>query len=259
MSVTSHADDHGGAPKEPWKQPELLPIDPVTVLYIAGGITLIVLLGSLLFRQRFAEQHKFVAFLLVAIPVILATLYLTGATIYENAISVTNGPVHWHADYQVNICGKEVDMKNPQGLSNKIGTAEFHEHDDNRIHVEGTVLRWDDVRLGTYFSVIGGSLENGKVVYPGVNRTYEKHNGNLCNGQPGWLEVYVNGQRIENYSDYILYPSSQVPPGDCIIVTFDSVNRSSIKEPVCNTWKTRGWSYDSFERRPRSIGEMSWQ
>ena len=105
------------------------------------------------------ETLKKILFGGIVLPVIIVTIFLVGSTIYLNLSSATGGPVHWHADFQVWNCGQKVDLVDPQGLSNKVGTATFHEHNDNRIHVEGVVINQSDASLGNFFKFIGG-LDN---------------------------------------------------------------------------------------------------
>ena len=107
--------------------------------------------------------------------------------------------------------------------------------------------------LGSYFSVIGGELENGHLIYPGVNEVYDYENGDLCpDGKTGTLQVYVNGKRIENYHDYLIYPDSRVPPGDCIIVEFDD-EADSETHRICDFWEVNDWTYDDYKEKRRPL------
>ncbi|MEK6839694.1 MAG: hypothetical protein AABX72_02030, partial [Nanoarchaeota archaeon] len=101
-------------------------------------------------HEKSIRHYKKPIFLALIIPIIGASLFLIGSTIYGNMISHTKGPVHWHADYEVWACNQKLDLVNPKGLSNRIGTSTFHEHGDDRIHVEGVVHSLEDVALGRY-------------------------------------------------------------------------------------------------------------
>ncbi len=153
-----------------------------------------------------------------------------------------------------------MDLKNPHGLSNKIGTPMFHEHDDDRIHIEGTVMEMKNIDLGSYFKVTDGKLANGHLIYPGQDKTYNVRNGDTCNGQEGKLSVYINGERKENYEDYNIYPDPYVPPGDCIIIKFGP-DTSETTDKICNSWKTKGWNYDNYKqkREDRTEAGETWQ
>lgn len=242
------------------------------VIYIVFSLTWLAIFSAYLLAKRkdFAIANeelnkeesewagKKIIFWIMITPVILATLYLSGYTIYENLNSISGGPVHWHADYQVWACGEKLDLIDPEGISNRIGSAVFHEHDDNRIHIEGTITDWEDINLGEYFEVLGGELSEGHVVYPTVNGIMDYKEGDACNNDAGSLKVYVNGNLIEDYENYLVYPDSYVPPGDCIIVKFDSDNRSET-DILCDTWASQGWNYDSFVRREAKVGNKTWQ
>ena len=203
------------------------------------------------FGKRFAQRYKQFFFLLIAIPVVLSSFYLGVHTIYENSVSVTKGPVHWHADYEVWVCGEEIDLIDPKGLNNKIGTPVLHEHNDHRIHVEGTVLRYEDVHLGTYFDVIGGKLTSTELMYQTNEELVHVANGDVCpDGSVGTLGVFVNGERISDPGAYLLAPEIFVPNGDCIIIDF-SADDSTTTDKICASWEAEGISYRAFNEGER--------
>ena len=237
----------------------VLGISPLFFIQVASFVVGVVALFVFFDKKKKMMEHKQFFFLFIAVPVVLSTLYLAGFTLYENAVSETKGPVHWHADYQVWVCGERINLVDPTFPSNKIGTPLFHEHDDDRIHIEGTVKHLTDVSLGNYFSVVGGVLEEGHLRYPGYDAMYEVYDGETCkDGSVGTLKVYVNGKAIPYFSDYVIYPSSHVPPGDCIIVAFDD-SESRWTNRLCESWKVQGWDYETFRRRSVTIGEYAWQ
>lgn len=227
----------------------------ITAVWVVLLLAFILLFAG---KGKKGEENKKLHFWLIAVPVILSTLYLGGYTIYENFTSLTGGPVHWHADYQVITCGEKADLVDPKGLSGKVGNSLFHEHNDGRIHIEGTVRNLESVALGEFFRVVGGELEGGHLVFPTSNDIIEVKDGDLCNGVVGNLKVYVNGKKIENPNAYLIYPASQVPPGDCIIVLFDETV-SETTDLLCDTWEVREWNYNSFKRPEVTIGGVTWQ
>lgn len=115
-----------------------------------------------------APRLKMPIFLMMMAAMIGSTIYLAASTIYVNVKSDSGGPVHWHADIEIWACGNELELRDPfKFLSNKIGTATLHEHDDRRIHLEGVVV--DDSRdatLGKFFHVIDGALTDEALVVP---------------------------------------------------------------------------------------------
>ena len=210
-------------------------------------ITALVILAII--SKRKLHNHKSMLFLLIVIPIIAATLYTAGTTIYLNRISATNGPVHWHADLEIWDCGTKIDLLNPQGLSNRVGTPVFHEHNDFRIHVEGAVVKKKDISLGNFFNVVGGVLTGGSLEIPTNGGITSLQEGDLCNGKPGKVQVFVykvvnpkergnwiyTQEKIENFADYVLSSYSMAPPGDCIIIEFDSEKEKTDK--ICATYE----------------------
>ncbi len=203
-----------------------------------------------LYHDKRFKKYKKHLFLGMVIPALIATGYLTYGTIYLNIISESGGPVHWHADFEVWKCGEKLDPHDPTGLSNRIGTPLFHEHNDFRIHVEGVVLEKKDVNLGHFFKVIGGELTKDKMHMPLINnQEVTVNNGDTCNGKPAKLQTFVYRvtnpsyvkdwdfvqQKIENFPEYVLAPYAYVPPGDCIIVEFDEEKEKTDK--ICETYK----------------------
>ena len=220
----------------PWR-------NPVLYLAISSAILIIVTVLVVEFRQ-FEEKHKRLLFWLVAIPVVLSTLYLAGFVIYKNQASITKGPVHWHADYQVWLCSQRMDLKDPTGLTNKIGSPLFHEHNDDRIHIEGAVMKLSDVNLANFFKVIGGKLTRTEISYPAKDKLHHYKNGDPCpDGSMGTLKVYVNGKLNPNPESYVISPHSYVPPGDCIIFLFDSSSRTTTSQ-LCESWVAENKRYD---------------
>jgi len=218
----------------------------VIAAFIVSTILIFIAIRS---KDKASEHTKAFLFFTIAAVVILATLYSAGSTIYVNVISETKGPVHWHADFEIWNCGEKVDIVDPTGFSNRIGTPTYHEHGDDRVHVEGVVMKLPDVDLHTFFNVIGGSLKNNRISLPTNNGVFEAKDGDLCNGQPGKLQAFVykienpddrrdwtyTQIKIEDFSNYILNPFSNIPPGDCIIIEFDREKDSTDK--LCVTFE----------------------
>lgn len=144
-------------------------ISSKSVLY--GGIMILLLTAiSIAFQKR--EELKKPLFFSIAGITVLVSLILTGSTIYLNVKSESKGPVHWHADIEFWACDTEIGLRDPyKFLSNKVGTATYHEHNDKRIHLEGVVLdKSIDASLGKFLEVVGGSLTAKSISIP-VNST----------------------------------------------------------------------------------------
>ncbi len=215
-----------------------------------GSITIAILIFLSLVIKKQNEAFKIIVFSLIVLVVFGITLFLSASTIYLNNISLSKGPVHYHADFEVWNCGVEEDLKNPQGLSNKIGATAIHEHNDNRIHIEGVIVEEKDASLEKFFKVIGGSISTGLITFPSHSQLETLKDGDLCpNGSEGKLQVFlyksIGGkyiqQKLADPANYIISPEIKVPPGDCIIIEFDSLKDKTDK--LCesiNAAKLRG-------------------
>jgi len=180
---------------------------------------------------------------LIVLIVLSITGYLVWSTIITNVKSVTKGPVHYHADFEIWNCGQKIDLIDPHGLENKTGTPLFHEHNDNRIHVEGAISDYEDVSLGEFFSVVGGKLDSNALIVPTDSGMVNMGSGTMCKGAPGNLQIFVfktegktfYQEKLVDPVSYVLSPHSQVPPGDCIIIEFDKPKDKTDK--LCNFYK----------------------
>jgi hypothetical protein len=177
-------------------------------------------------QKQLKVKHEKVIFVGIVIASLAVTGYMIGLTAYWVSASESQGPVHWHADYEVWICGEMIELPHSEGLENKVGSAVFHHHNDDRIHIEGIVIELAEVDLGHYFEVIGGEITATSISVPqdlppdSNPRTYS--NGDACpDGNSGALYVFVNGELIENPAEYIIAPFGTVPPGDQIKFVFD--------------------------------------
>jgi len=223
------------------------------VLYIEGvGVFLLIMTALITMKGKKLlgkNASKKVIFWIIALPVALSSMYLGGHTIYENLVSVTRGPVHWHADFQVWNCGERIDLENPGGLLNRVGSASVHEHGDGRIHVEGTLETLEEAELQHFFKVTGGLLTKNVLQIKGDEGVVEMKNNNLCNNGEGKVQIFAYkildaqkyqregfiAQQIKVDEHYILSPYGNVPPGDCIIIEFDQEKERTDK--LCDSYQ----------------------
>ncbi len=204
-------------------------IAPLTLIYIASSVSGLFVLIALFTIRKLSEIQKMAVFALIALPVLIATVYFVFTTVSANITSLSGGPVHWHADYEVWACGEKIDIMDPEGFSNRIGSPVIHDHGDNRIHIEGVVQLIKDASLHSFFRSIGGSLTDTGIDVPTNQGIVKYVNGDLCqDGRPGALQAFVhktaNGkmvsEKLADFSEYVISPESQVPPGDCVIIEF---------------------------------------
>ncbi len=146
-----------------------------TVLIAAVLLTVLVLVAAATKNKKKYTKWKKPLFLSMSGILVLSTLTLFGTTIYLNTTSDSGGPVHWHADIEIWACGNELALANPTGfLSNKIGTATYHEHNDKRIHLEGVVVDQSyDASLGKFMDVTGGHIDENRLLMAVTPDTFE--------------------------------------------------------------------------------------
>lgn len=209
-----------------------------------GGIILLALVVISLITKKASSFLKKLLFISIVAVVVSVTAFLGGSTIYLNIISFSRGPVHYHADFEIWNCGRELDIKDPKGISNKIGTATFHEHNDKRIHLEGVVIDNKSASLGRFFEVIGGYITQSSLSLPTNNGQLTLKSDYMCqNGAITKLQVFVykvqNGiyyqTKIDDPKSYVISSQTNVPSGDCIIIEFDSFKNKTDK--LCRSYK----------------------
>lgn len=207
-------------------------IDPLVPIAWASVVSGFFILASVYYRKHMGEHAKKIAFVAIAIPIIIATAYLSGSTVYLNLRSATGGPIHWHADYEVWACGVQHDLVDPTGLENRVGPPLLHEHNDNRIHVEGVPLHLEDVTLGQFFRAVGGSFDSEGLSFPTNQGVKTWKNGDLCNGSPAKWYTFVDGVLTENGYNHVYAPYSTVPPGNFIKIVFSEKQPGSINTKI---------------------------
>jgi hypothetical protein len=197
-------------------------------------ILLTILIVISIVRKEMTETFKRNIFVAIVLVVMLPTIYFAVTTVWLNITSETGGPVHWHADFGIYVCGDEIPPPIPKGLSNKTGTPVIHEHEDRRLHVEGVLARIRDASLSEFFRVQGGELSGNSFTIPTGDSFVTIENGDTCsNGRVGSWQAFVykvddiesealtaRQSKLTDYTDYILSPHVLVPPGDCIIFEF---------------------------------------
>lgn len=133
-----------------------------------------------------------VMFIIVVVFGILGLLFFArGAT---GAPRVND---HWHATYQVFICGQR-QPNFPEW------TAGVHTHADGVIHMHPFLPSEEGAgaRLVKWFEYGGGKLNQTEMRMPGNQQEFK--NGDTCpDGSEASLKVIVNGQELESWTRYI--------------------------------------------------------
>ncbi len=193
---------------------------------IAAFLLVVASVTAILLKKH--KSFKLPLFILMAGTLVVSTVILFGSTIYLNTHADSKGPVHWHADIEFWACDAELNLRDPHGtLSNKIGTATYHEHNDKRIHLEGVVVKKaEDASLEKFMRVVDGYVTYTAMAVPlnedpaewfasgdqldgdeqnterfnqlrsfvnnGSKGPYmELKNGALCNGKPAELQAFL--------------------------------------------------------------------
>ena len=107
------------------------------------------------------------------------------------------GQDHWHATYEVFVCG-ERRPNFPQWLGG------VHTHTDGIIHIHPLIPSEEGAgaRLVKWFEYGGGKLTQSEMRMPGSRETFS--NGDSCpDGSEGALQLSVNGERMEDWGEYI--------------------------------------------------------
>ncbi len=186
----------------------------------------IAFLVLILYRKNWKNQQKKILFWCFAIIITGVTGYFLFSTVLVNLSSETNGPVHWHADFEIWACGQKQILPHSKGISGRVGTALLHHHDDSRMHIEGTIINKAGVNLGNFFEAIGGALADSYIGVPQDDGSIKYwHNGDKCpDGHVGTLTLYVtSGQSIktvQNIAEYVISPQTNIPPGDQLKFVF---------------------------------------
>jgi len=197
--------------------------------------------------KKLNNKKKILLFTLICLSAIFTTVYLSYSTISLNINSVTKGPVHWHTDFEIWACGQKLDLNDPVGFFNRVGTPLLHEHNDDRIHIEGVVTELEDISLGNFFKVINLEVEDdhlhlidvklGDIIFNECKNKKAKSQVFLykVKNPEDYKKWKFKQTKLENYKEYIVSGYSQVPPGDCIIIDFDEDKQQT--NHICETYK----------------------
>ncbi len=192
-------------------------------IFLYGIAALIVLsLLAIHYRGSMTKTEKKAVFILYVVITAAITLYMAGGTVYLNLTSATGGPVHWHADFEIWICGEKLSIIESEGFENKVGETQLHHHNDLRIHVEGVLQHMDEASVGEFFRSIGGEFTEDELTVPLADKSVRTwRNGDRCpDGKPGKIRFFINGKENFDFGKYIIAPYPDVPPGDFLNITF---------------------------------------
>lgn len=251
-------------------------VEPILIL---GSLSTLVLAGLSLYREgelNLRDKKILMNGFLVAI--LLPSLYTAGAFVHDSQTSWSGGEIHWHADFEVlveqngdlerldlidpgNFC-KETTHESSYmcSVNDRVGSTEYHEHNDNRIHLEGSFKTKRDASLASFFEQFNGQLTNTKIVFPTNDGTVEKiadaeHSVKiLVNkgvGDRHWCIVdntvkaedrcSSHGDIASGPEDYIISPYSRGANLDNIFIVYDSLSPQEALKDVREDGKYRGF------------------
>lgn len=118
----------------------------------------------------------------------------------------TAGPVHWHAKINVEICGQARELPETKTLTahgkSAVGIGLLHHHHDGTAHIEGRILRPEEISLGAFFDAIDGKFSETEI--------FDKKNGDACKDKPGSVKLYVSGVENTEWRNYVLKDEDEI-------------------------------------------------
>lgn len=207
-----------------------------TTLFATALVVILLILTALIKNET--EMQKRLLFWPMVVAILLNTIFISGMTIYANTSSFTGGPVHWHAAFELYGCGKRIELIDPVGFSNKIGTPVLHEHNDNWIHLEGVPLKKSDAVLHEFLEVTNIKFTDEEFAVPTDDGVVSFKTGDKCDDEAGHPQAFLytfkkvgaklyevtqrKFQNAEELHNYLIAPTGNLPGGDCIILEFDT-------------------------------------
>lgn len=218
----------------------------------AGTLALLVLAGlAFLNEDGLTMKDKNLLMNGFLVAVLVPSFYTAGAFIHESQTSWSQGEIHWHADFEVIVDGERQDLIDPGNfcgssymcnLNDRTGSTEYHDHNDNRIHLEGVFKERDDATLSAFFETFGGTLTQEKLVMP---------------TDDGWINVTDSGNKtlkviVENGvgsdrnwrfvdpESYVISPYKQGPLLDNMFIIYDDTPREEALQDLRGDGKYKG-------------------
>lgn len=247
-----------------------------TLPVIELGFVATLLLASLAFyrEEDLTMNDKNLLMNAFLIATLVPSLYTAGAFVHQSETSWSGGEIHHHADFEVFVQRQgdlqALDLVNPSNfckkdymctLNDRTGSTRYHEHNDNRIHLEGVFETRNEATLAAFFDNFNGELSNTKLVYPTNDGTVsvEEDGKELkiivnrgTGGNRHWCvignevpdsQTCVNpytGEPADSPSEYIISPHKRGPSLDDIFVIYDSRNASEALQDLQKDGKYRG-------------------
>lgn len=165
--------------------PDLELVGHVMPIMKLGAASVMVLAAiSIYLEGQLSDGEKTLLMNGFLLAILLPSFYAAGAFVHESQTSWSNGEVHWHADFEILVDDagdlKELDLVDPEKfcgdsghessymckMNDRTGSTKYHEHNDDRIHVEGVFKDREDATLAAFFEQFYGELTNDRLVVP---------------------------------------------------------------------------------------------
>ncbi len=126
------------------------------------------------------------------------------------------GADHWHSTYTSYVCGEKLQNAPTWEQSG------VHTHGDGVIHIHPFTASEEGsgARLVKWFQYGSGKLDGDEFRLPGFSKTWK--NGDECpDGSKGEVQVFVNSQKLDDYTRYIPKDGDRIrilfgPPTDFV-------------------------------------------
>jgi hypothetical protein len=227
----------------------------VPVMQVAT-VALIVLAAEAFRKEGDMTMHDKNVLMNAFIVVILgASFFTASAFVHLSQTSWSNGEIHWHADYEIlaenengelerldlidpgQFCQEYRDGDYMCKVNDRTGITKFHEHNDNRIHLEGVFQEREEATLAAYFSTFNGTLTSSKLRYPTNEEIVEVSESAETNNS---LKIVVRSgvaderswKVIDNPSEYVISPYKRGPNLDDIFIVWDNQSANYVKEQL---------------------------
>lgn len=262
--------------------PEANFVKHVMPIIYAGFFSSIILAGISFYREEdLTLRDKNIIMNGFLIAVLIPSFYTAGAFVHQSQTSWSGGEIHWHADFEVivNENGeyRQLDLVDPTNfceqtehesttmcsLNDRTGSTKYHEHNDDRIHLEGIFKKRESATLSAFFETFGGKLTNKELRYPTNDRIVEKAEGNDktlkilvkkgVGGNRGWCAITQasrlseedicrtsEGELATTPSNYVISPYKRGPTLDNIFIIYDSNPYPQVIDEVRGNDKYQG-------------------
>ena len=156
-------------------------------------------------KKEQGKQIKNIAVIAGITVIFLFLIYYIWTGVQGGTYS--KGQEHWHAGIEIYVCGERVELPNPIEGSIAhgepyIGTPLMHEHNDNTIHIEGTIQDASDITIGKFMDSIELTFTNYQLI--------DYKNGDVCpDGHEGQVKLLVNGEESNEFENRVIADDDQ--------------------------------------------------